>query len=232
MPLLWAVAIGVVSGFLCRGSLANLGQLKLRCLWLILAALLLQVLIFPLGSSGPLLSVGTAWFHIVSYVFLIVFVVFNRRYPEILVMGVGLVLNLVVIAANGGYMPASTTALTRAGLPEVARALEDGVGQGNTVLMGEGTRLNFLGDFLYLPAGVPLASAFSIGDIVLGLGLAFLLARRMVRPETGRSCKRPPVAGGSAASAAPTCVTGRTARRGQRTCGAGRPREGRMTSRR
>lgn len=183
MPLLWAVAIGVVAGLLRRGSLTNLGQLKLRCLWLILVALLIQVLIFPLGSSGPLLSVGTAWLHIVSYVFLIVFVVLNRRYPEILAMGAGLVLNLVVIAANGGYMPASTTALTRAGLPEVATALEEGVGLGNTVLMGERTRLNFLGDFLYLPAGVPLASAFSIGDIVLGLGLALLLARRMVRPD-------------------------------------------------
>ncbi len=182
MPLLWAVGIGIVAGLLRGGSLANLGRLKLRALWLILVALLIQVLIFPLGRA-PLLPVGTAYLHLVSYALLLAFIVVNRRYPEILVMGAGLVLNLVVIAANGGYMPASATALTRAGLPEVARALEDGVGQGNTVLMGEGTRLNFLGDFLYLPAGVPLASAFSIGDIVLGLGLAFLLAGRMVRPD-------------------------------------------------
>ena len=180
MPLLWAVGIGIAAGLLRRGRLANLGRLKLRALWLILAAFLIQVLIFPLGEA-PVLQVGTAYFHLLSYALLLVFVTLNRRYPEILVMGGGLLLNLIVIAANGGYMPASATALTRAGLPEVAAALEEGLRQANTVLMGEGTRLNFLGDLLYLPAGVPLASAFSIGDVVLGLGLALFLARRMVR---------------------------------------------------
>lgn len=180
MPLLWAVGIGTVAGLLRRGSLANLGRLKLRALWLILVALLIQVLIFPLGRA-PLLPLGTAYLHLVSYALLLAFIVLNRRYPEILVMGGGLLLNLVVIAANGGYMPASATALNRAGLSEVATALEEGLHQGNTVLMGEGTRLNFLGDFLYLPAGVPLAAAFSIGDVVLGLGVAVLLGRRMVQ---------------------------------------------------
>lgn len=179
MPLLWAVAVGVAAGLVRRGNLANLGHLRLRALWLILAALLIQVLIFPLGEA-PVVQVGTAYFHLLSYALLLAFVTLNRRYPEILMMGGGLLLNLIVIAANGGYMPASATALTRAGLPDVAAALGEGLRQGNTVLMGEGTRLNFLGDFLYLPAGVPLASAFSIGDVVLGLGLAVLLARRMV----------------------------------------------------
>lgn len=180
MPLLWAVAIGVVAGLIRRGSLASLGQLRLRALWLIFTALLIQVLIFPLGEA-PVIQVGTAYFHLLSYALLLAFVALNRHYPEILVMGAGLFLNLIVIAANGGYMPASATALTRAGLSEVATALREGLSQGNTVLMGQETRLNFLGDFLYLPAGVPLATAFSIGDVVLGLGLAVLLARRMVR---------------------------------------------------
>ncbi|MBC7221101.1 DUF5317 domain-containing protein [Candidatus Bipolaricaulota bacterium] len=180
MPLLWAVGIGIVAGLIRGGSLANLGQLRLRALWLIGVALLIQLLIFPLGRA-PLVAVGAAYLHLVSYTLLLAFIVLNRRYPEILVMGSGLLLNLIVIAANGGYMPASATALNRAGLPEVATALEEGLRQGNTVLMGEGTRLNFLGDFLCLPAGVPLASAFSIGDVVLGLGVAVLLARRMVK---------------------------------------------------
>jgi len=181
MPMLWAVGIGVIVGLIRGGNLANLGRLRLRATYLILLALLIQVLIFPLGSGGPVVAVGTAYFHLLSYALLLAFVVLNRRYPEILVMGVGLVLNLVVIAANGGYMPASAIALTRAGLPEVATALREGLHHANTVLMGEATRLNFLGDFLYLPAGVPLATAFSIGDVVLGLGLAVLLARRMVK---------------------------------------------------
>ncbi|MFH1609844.1 MAG: DUF5317 domain-containing protein [Candidatus Bipolaricaulota bacterium] len=182
MPLLWALGIGIVAGLVRRGNLANLGRLRLRALYLILLALLIQVLIFPLGSGAPILKVGAAYLHLLSYVLLLGFVALNRRYPEILVMGVGLCLNLIAIAANGGYMPASAEALRRAGLHEVAAALEQGLRQGNTVLMDAGTRLNFLGDFLYLPGWVPLASAFSLGDVVLGLGLATLVARRMVRP--------------------------------------------------
>jgi len=181
MSLLWAVGIGIVVGFIRRGRLAHLGHLKLRALWLILSALVIQLLIFPLGSSGPIVSVGTAHLHVLSYALLVTFVALNRRYPEFLIMGAGLALNLIVIAANGGYMPASATALERAGLQGVAAALEAGVRQGNTTLMGDATRLNFLGDLLYLPAGVPLSSAFSIGDVVLGVGLATLLARRMAR---------------------------------------------------
>jgi len=181
MPLLWALGIGIVAGLVRRGNLANLGQLRLRALYLILLALLIQVLIFPLGGGGPIVAVGTTYLHLLSYALLLAFVGLNRRYPEILVMGVGLCLNLIAIAANGGYMPASAEALRRAGLREVATALEGGLRQGNTVLMGEGTRLNFLGDFLYLPAWVPLSSAFSVGDVMLGVGLAVLVSRRMVK---------------------------------------------------
>lgn len=185
MPLLWAVALGIVVGLARRGNLVNLGRLRLRGLYLILLALLIQVLIFPVGRAEPIVQVGTAYLHFVSYALLLAFVVLNRRYPEILVMGGGLCLNLIAIAANGGYMPASAEALRRAGLHDVAAALEEGLRQGNTILMGTGTRLNFLGDYLYFPGWVPLASAFSIGDVVLGLGLAVLLARRMVnRPPT------------------------------------------------
>lgn len=182
MPLLWAVAIGLVLGYLRRGRLGNLAELRLRGLWLLLPPLVLQFLIFPVGSRGPLIAWGTPYGHILSYLFLLAFVLWNRRYPEILVMGIGLFLNFLAIAANGGYMPASAEALRRAGLESVVQGLEAGTRSGNTVLMTSATRLNFLGDWLYLPAWVPLSSAFSVGDVLLGFGAALFLARRMVRP--------------------------------------------------
>jgi hypothetical protein len=87
----------------------------------------------------------------------------------------GAVLNLIVIAANRGYMPASPTALARAGKAQAAeRLVAEGV-YGNVRAMGEGTRLDVLGDWLYLPHGVPLATAFSLGDLLIGLGLVGLV---------------------------------------------------------
>jgi hypothetical protein len=182
MPLIWAVVIGLAVGYLRRGRVGNLAGLRLRGLWLLLPPVVLQLLIFPLGSHGPILRFGTPYWHILSYLFLLAFVFCNPRYPEIVVIGAGLFLNFLAIIANGGYMPASVEALRKAGLESVAQGLEAGTHTGNTVLMSSSTHLNFLGDWLYLPAWFPLSSAFSVGDVILGVGAALFLARRMVRP--------------------------------------------------
>jgi len=182
MPLLWAVFLGVLVGYLRGGRIKRLAAVRLRALWLLLPPLLIQLLIFPLGKRDPIITWGTPYWHILSYLFLLALVVLNRRYGEILVMGAGLFLNFLAIVANGGYMPASVEALRQAGMETVAQALEEGRHLGNTILMGVGTRLNFLGDWLFLPAWFPLSSAFSLGDVILGVGAALFLSRRMVRP--------------------------------------------------
>ncbi|MFQ6090270.1 MAG: DUF5317 domain-containing protein [Candidatus Bipolaricaulia bacterium] len=183
MFLLWAVLLGLLIGFLRRGSLVNLARLRLSGLWLILVALVIQLLIFPLGSAEPLVKAGTAYLHLLSYLFLLAFIGLNWRYFEILLMGAGLALNLLVITVNGGYMPASASALRRAGLERVAAILEQGLPHGNTVLLSATTKLNLLGDILYVPSAVPLANAFSIGDLLLALGIILFLAIEMPRAQ-------------------------------------------------
>ena len=181
MILLWALVIGLVIGFLRHGNLGNLARLKLNGVWLIFAALLIQVLIFPLGPNGPIVRSGTAILHFVSYALLIGFIGLNRKRFGILVMGIGLLLNILAISANGGYMPASAAALRHAGMEQTAIALEQELHHGNTVLMSKDTRLNLLGDRFSVPATVPLATAFSIGDILLALGVIIFLATEMPR---------------------------------------------------
>ena len=84
-------------------------------------------------------------------------------------------MNLLAIAVNGGYMPSSQAALSRAGSHELVTHLIEEGRVGNIMLMSEETRLNVLGDFLYLPEGIPLAAAFSIGDLIVALGLVWLI---------------------------------------------------------
>jgi hypothetical protein len=72
-------------------------------------------------------------------------------------------------------MPSSATALSRSGAADVARLLIEKGTYGNVKLMGEGTTLDALGDLLYLPQGVPLATAFSVGDLLMAFGLAWLV---------------------------------------------------------
>ncbi len=187
MLLLWALPIGIGLGYLLGGRLQNLARLTLRGAWLVLAALVLQLLIFPLpGREGPILSFGTAVFHLLSYALLAGFVLLNRREWGILLLGGGMALNVLVIAANGGYMPTYPALLEQAGRVRAAEVIvAEGV-YGNNVCIGcEGIspRLVFLGDIFATPAWVPGANVFSLGDLVLALGLIVFLQAKMRLPS-------------------------------------------------
>ena len=175
MFLIGAVLIGVVLGYVLRGRITNLSGLRLRSLWLVGVAILIQFAIFPLFSSRALFPYATAELHLASYGLLFLFFIINYRVWALLVIALGSISNLAVIALNGGRMPSSVHALICAGQPEIARKIATNGVMGNVVLMGEKTRLNFLGDWLYLPHGVPLATAFSIGDLTIAIGLIILI---------------------------------------------------------
>ena len=119
--------------------------------------------------------------HILSYILVFAFIVLNLHVKALLAIGTGALLNFAAIAANGGWMPASATALERAGLAETVERLTSGATYGNVLLMSASTRINVLGDWLYLPGWVPFATAFSIGDVLIMGGLAWLIARGMRR---------------------------------------------------
>ncbi len=183
MLYLVALVVGLVIGFLRGGRLSHLTRLRLRWLWMIPVALAIQLLIFPLVSGEPLLPYATVPLHLLSYAVVGLWLIVNLRVLPLVVIGVGALANFVVVAANGGRMPASTTALRAAGWLTTADSLVSQGEYGNVVLMGEMTRLNWLGDYLYLPEWVPFSTAFSIGDVLIMVGLAWLIARGMVANE-------------------------------------------------
>ncbi len=190
MLLLWALPLGILLGYLHGGRLANLARLELRGTGLVLAALVIQLLIFPLpGREGPLLALSkgaTAALHLASYALLAAFVALNRKERGLLLMGLGMLLNVVVIAANGGYMPTYPELLAAAGRLEAAQKLKAMGTYANNVCInceGVSARLTFLGDVFYVPAGVPFANVFSLGDVLLAVGLIALLQAKMRGPR-------------------------------------------------
>lgn len=175
-----AIVLGLVIGFLRGGRLGALGQLRLGGIWILFLGLLLQLLIFPspLWSPAPIRH-GVEFLHVASYAFTVAFLIWNRRvlWPVI----PGMILNVLPIVANGGYMPASLDALRSSGRHEEAAALaasSDGT-FGNVVVMGERTRLDFLGDWIYVPEWFPLATSFSIGDVLILAGIAWVIQAGM-----------------------------------------------------
>ena len=184
---LWGLALGLVVGWLRGGTLTRLATLELKAVWLIFVALVLQLLIFPTPWFPPLISWGTTYFHFASYALVALFFGANYRMGSLWTMALGMVINALVITANGGYMPASAGALRAAGKAYTATQLLNMQRYANAVLMDEHTRLNVLGDWLYVPTWVPWANAFSLGDMVLMLGLAWLVQSAMVGRYSGSS---------------------------------------------
>jgi hypothetical protein len=179
MIFLYALGVGILAGYVLHGRLRRLPSLPFRVLWLIPLALLIQLLIFPLFSGRPLVSVATPTLHLLSYAILFLWLLLNLSVRPVWAIGLGALLNAVVVLANAGYMPSSATALEHAGLGSVAAVLLVERTYGNVVLMGADSRLDVLGDWLFVPPWIPGATAFSIGDVLILAGLVWLVVRGM-----------------------------------------------------
>jgi hypothetical protein len=131
--------------------------------WAIYAALGLAVL----GVGLPGLPDGLRSLLLVAaYPVGAVFLAANWRVPGMALTALGAALNLLAITANGGVMPASPVALATAGLP-----VDEPGFQSSTAV--DDPRLAFLGDVFAIPASWPLSNVFSVGDVLIGVGLAW-----------------------------------------------------------
>ena len=167
MFILAFFALAVVSVPLAGGRLSALGELRLRGLPFLLAALALQIVVLEvLPATLPLLA--SRGLHLLSYGLAGVFVVVNRRVPGLWLIALGGLLNLLVISANGGIMPSAPEALASAGLPP-----SHAVFANSTALAAP--RLAWLGDVFAIPHPLPFANVFSIGDVLLCAGGAVAL---------------------------------------------------------
>jgi Family of unknown function (DUF5317) len=162
--LIAVVVLAALAVPLAGGRLGALVEVRLRRVWAIFAALALEIIAIDL----PGLTDGMrAALIVVAYPVLALFLAANWRLPGMPLVALGGALNLLVISVNGGVMPASPTALAGAGLD-----LEPGF-QNSTALPDP--RLAFLGDVFSIPASWPLSNVFSIGDVLIALGVAWAL---------------------------------------------------------
>lgn len=178
--LLVATGLSILFSLVTGGKMDNLARVPLRALYLGVVALLLQIATFSLtrfaGSSAALLNAGL---HLLSYVLLGVLLWLNWRVPGFAVLGAGMVANLAVIAANKGQMPVVAANLARIGYPEAAVALQAGQIVNNAVLWQESTRLKWLGDIFCLPRPFPFPNVFSVGDVLIAVGVALFFWQSM-----------------------------------------------------
>lgn len=177
--MLWlalVLFIALVISVLRGGRLLNLGDIELRAWFLLFIALGLQFGTDLLPDTAQNLGVAMV---LVSFFLLLILVFLNRSKPGMWIAGVGVLMNLTVIALNGG-MP------VLAGAAEVASGFTvadpDLSGSFKHVPLDESSRLTFFADVIPLRiAGI--GEVISLGDIFLAMGLGVFLEHELRRPR-------------------------------------------------
>ncbi|HET9346518.1 MAG TPA: DUF5317 domain-containing protein [Candidatus Limnocylindrales bacterium] len=172
MFLLYAIVVGVVLGFVLGGRLSGLATLDFKWAPLALLGLAIQIVLFSgpvsdrVGDLGPVIYVG-------STALVLLVVIRNIRIAGMPLVAIGAASNLLAIVANGGYMPTTQEAAGAAGRVEATT-------YSNSAIV-DGAVLVPLTDIFALPAWLPLHNVFSIGDVLIGVGVAMAIVVAMRR---------------------------------------------------
>ncbi|HEY3313026.1 MAG TPA: DUF5317 family protein [Anaerolineales bacterium] len=149
--------------------------------WLVIIFFVPQFLAFYWSGSRSYMSTPlVAAYLLISQVGLFLFCLLNRHLPGIPILAAGLLLNLLVIGANGGLMPLSTATAERL-LPEnVFLHLKIGsrvsLSSKDILLQPDAIVFPWLSDRFVSPEWFPYRFAFSLGDILIDIGAFLLLA--------------------------------------------------------
>ncbi len=179
MILLAAIVGGLLVGWVwARWRKVSYQVPDLRSTWLVVAGFIPQLFIAYLPATHFLvpnwLAVASLSASLIAF---LAFVWINRRLPGMPVLLAGLMLNLIVMAANGGWMPITPDTASRLRGEDVTKlfALGDRFGQKDILLAPQNIHLGFLADRFLPPAWFPYKVAFSAGDILIGAGAFWLL---------------------------------------------------------
>lgn len=178
LAVLIIAVLVAVAALLLGGSLESLAATKVKWLWLVWAALVVQLGLRILEPSWLSNGWGLAAL-VVTNLAIVWFMVLNRRVPGMTMAGAGMLLNLIVIVTNGA-MPVSDYVFEVADIDESAL---DSAGFKHE-RMTDDTVVPWLGDVVPIP---PLREVWSVGDFVLAAGIGyFVWVRTLAERRRGR----------------------------------------------
>ena len=185
MLFIVAALLGGAFGSLRGGHLSNLTDLSLRWSALPLLAVGLQAFVIHgpgKAEAGP--YTVPALVILASYGLLLITVLVNLRLPGMAWLGLGVALNLLVMVVNGGWMPVTPDLLATAGFAETPSAILPGqrvLASKDVVMVSQEIHLRWLSDMFIMSKLGILSAVFSVGDVVMMLGVFQLIHVSMTK---------------------------------------------------
>ncbi|HLY15524.1 MAG TPA: DUF5317 domain-containing protein [Candidatus Limnocylindrales bacterium] len=179
MFILYAVVIGLLLGLILGGRPGGLGAITFRWGWLAVAGFVTQIVLFSAPVTERIGALGVP-IYVASTALVLAALLRNLSISGLWIVALGAFSNMAAIATNGGYMPADPGALASLGRsPETVYS--------NSSVVAH-PALQPLTDIFAIPRGVPFANVFSVGDVLIGVGVVVAILVAMKRaPATPKS---------------------------------------------
>lgn len=176
----FGVLLGLGLGLLAGGRIDNFADVRLRWLPALILAAIARFGLDAALARGTVPDDLRMWLVLTTYLLLTGVLLVNRSLPGLTAAALGTAANGIAIVVNGGWMPVWQPSLAAAGLDST------------TVTTGFHRLLTGPPDAAFFARGGPLAdiipmpipflqSVASVGDILLGAGLAFFVFAAAVR---------------------------------------------------
>ncbi|NLO82453.1 MAG: DUF5317 domain-containing protein [Clostridiales bacterium] len=182
MFILYAVAIGILAGYIRGGRMKWLTLRPLKHNGLAIGGFAIQIILFSGISFLSKIPRGlTISLHVISYILLLLFTFFNRKITGIPIIGTGILSNALAISLNGGYMPTYIGKLEGTSMGKYSESVAQGFN--NSIAITDSTKLPWLCDIFHLPEWLPFSNVFSIGDVIIAVGVCLYLIFNMQPSE-------------------------------------------------
>jgi hypothetical protein len=178
------IIFSLLVGFFRKGNLIGFAQLKLKWGWVFPILLVVQLVVFTFQNDYDFLALASNYIFIAVYVIGLLFLFLNRDHPGFTIILIGVFLNFIVMAANGGRMPVSLNAASILE-PGYLDILKEQLYAKHAVLT-EATRLGFLGDIIPITDPYPRTQIISIGDIIMNIGVFIFIQHLMLKHSNGK----------------------------------------------
>jgi hypothetical protein len=175
------ILIAILIGFTRGGSFKRFADIRFRMGWVFPVLLVIQLTIFYFQNKIEWVGEMSNLSFMVVYIIGLTFLWVNRHHQHFLVIFIGVSLNFIVMAINGGRMPVSIDAAAVID-PHYLEATKNALYAKHT-LVTESTKLAYLGDIISLSAPYPREQTISIGDVVMNIGVFLFIQSAMVRKK-------------------------------------------------